>query len=204
MNKSTFFWIFTTLTTLTSNLSFSEQEKPAANLEQHKITFLLPISWSSDVQCNLSVTIPPNFRSLIPMSQWDQATMVEFIPEGESENTWSEIITISKLIGQRISASQITQHLEKTLPTKSTNFKVIESSAVKEPLYVRATLEVSYNNAGNHEILSCRYYSGPYDCAGIQYTIRPKAGQTDEQILDRIKAFFESNVQTIDCNALQS
>jgi hypothetical protein len=199
MKKYASFWLSLILTTVLPHAGYSEESKSSQLQEQQKVTVLLPISWSAPSQCNLSVTIPEGFRSIQPLATWNESTLIEFIPEGESGDNWSEIITLNKLIGQRIPATQITSYLEKTLPTKSTNFKVIASSVEKTSSYLRSNLEVSYENAGRHEVLSCRYYSGPYDCAGIQYTIRPKSDQTDEQTLAKIEAFFEANIQIVDC-----
>lgn len=205
MKRSELFWICLALSMTTTNFIQSTDDLPTPPLEQSKTktTIQLPISWSSPTQCNLAITIPTGFRSLQPLAKWKESTIIEFIPEGESDSSWSEIITVNKIIGQRISATQITNHLEKTLPTKSFNFEVIASSAVKEPSYLRSNLDVSYDNEGKHEVLSCRYYSGPYDCAGVQYTMRPKPGQSDAETLEKIAAFFEANLQTIDCDSSQ-
>jgi len=56
---------------------------------------------------------------------------------------------------------------------------------------------MSYDLNGRHEVLGSRYYSGPFDSVGIQYTIRTLQGQSDEYTVEKIENFFKSNAQVV-------
>ena len=42
--------------------------------------------------------------------------------------------------------------------------------------------------------MEARYFSGPYDCVGVQYTIRPAENQSDEDVSKTIENFIKTNL----------
>lgn len=97
----------TTLLLLFLLSSFPSQSfaNPKIDSEAH-IRFQLPINWVSSPKYNLEVSIPPGFISLQPFQVWsdEKTNLIEFVPKGEDGENWTEIISIDKHIGKKISA----------------------------------------------------------------------------------------------------
>jgi len=54
-----------------------------------------------------------------------------------------------------------------------------------------------YAYQGKKEVIFAKYYSGPYDCAGFQYTIRLSSTMSDEEALQKINDFVKNCVAII-------
>lgn len=162
--------------------------------EENKVRFELPVDWVSSPQVNFEVVIPPGYTSLQSMEEWSSSPLIEFVPKGEDGENWSEIITINKFIGEKISASAFIAALSNRLAAKVQNakwdYKTHTSDAV-----TKATLFISYDYNRIHEVMGALYYSGPYDCVGVQYTIRPSKNVSDEAAFAKIKQFFEESTR---------
>lgn len=163
------------------------------SLENSNTTFLLPIDWSKEPQLNLSVNIPKGFKPIQPESIWDKIELIEFIPEKENESHWSEIITIQKIINKGISADQITSLLIENFSKKIPNFTVLSHENSNENYQVN-TFIAKYHYDRKNEIIGAKYLSGPYDLIGVQYTIRPNKKQSQQEIIQKIKSFFDGNL----------
>ncbi len=179
--------------------------------KDYKVTFLLPINWgpsstqqgSTANQCNLSVTIPEGYQAIQPQSSWENVSLIEFIPKGETADHWSETISIHKIIGKRLQADQIVDFLKKNIIANTQQPKELFYKVSKEPKYLFAKLGLSYILKNTREVLVCRYYSGPSDCVGIQYTIRPKKEESTESVVKKIEHFFDTNTQLMNCDKPQ-
>lgn len=160
-----------------------------------KAEILLPINWTGKEQLNLKVTIGEGNRSLQTLEQWadPKTTLLEFIPKDESENEWSHILTLNKFIDSQISAIAFTKNLQKEL-AKESGARLLQESFLEKPSYERAGFIMSYDLKGRHEVMGCLYYSGPYDCVGVQYTIR---STDDEEAFKTIETFFQKNTTII-------
>lgn len=188
------FWLLL----LTFSLSFIshgfsvEQKEESQVKEDYKINFFLPINWASAPKYNLLVAIPEGFRSLQPSSSWTEDTtpLIEFIPKKEKEADWSEIITIHKMIGKNISAEQMLDQLKTSMLAQTKNGKVWKEKFMKETSFSFGILGLTYDLDGKHEVFACKYYSGPYDCVGVQYTIRPKNASEEAAAKEKIENFF--------------
>jgi len=77
--------------------------------QNYKKIFLLPINWTEGAQDSLEVSIPEGYRCLQPTSMWVTSSLFEFIPVNEEADNWSEIITIERLVGRKIKASDLSQ-----------------------------------------------------------------------------------------------
>ncbi|MBA3958015.1 MAG: hypothetical protein H0X51_06450 [Parachlamydiaceae bacterium] len=179
---------------ITASLSAAE---PLINKET-KLTFMLPINWVPPTKCNLVVTIPPGYKPLQMPSTWEEATLIEFVPQNESQDEWTEIISINKLIGKKMSASRLVDEIKSTF-LKNHEARILQTKSSHDLSYESAQMSAAYNFEKYHEVLGCRYYSGPYDCVGLQYTIRPKKEETDVEIAQRIERFFDANA-IVNCN----
>lgn len=190
------FYFFTVLLTFLFQAGFCEDQQPIP--EDYTFNYILPINWASDDRYNLTVTIPQGFRALQSQSSWlkKETPLIEFIPKNETENNWTEIITINKYIGQGLSAETMIKNLKNTMLSNVENGKVKSENLTKEPSYIFGNLDITYDLNGNHEIFGSRYYSGPYDTVGVQYTIRAKKDK-EEEALKKIEDFFNENTRVI-------
>lgn len=161
-------------------------------------TFVLPVNWAVTPKYGMVVTIPQGFKPLQPDGELSSsAELLEYVPEGQDGNNWTEIISISKYIGKNIPAIKLVGEIKSQMLAKVTNSKVwVETNSTK-PNYVQATLGIAYDYQGKREVMGAQYISGPYDCVGVQYTIRPNLGLTDEAATKIIETFFKANLQVV-------
>lgn len=165
------------------------------SLENSKVTLLLPINWSSSSHIDLSVEIPENYVPLQPFDDWENLELIEFVPQGENGDNWSEIITVHKLRGRRISAIHLANLLKGQF-IKSSKATILFEDSSKEG-YETATLFLKYPNEDKTEVIGAKYFSGPYDCEGVQYTIRLSSQQSITEVTQKINNFFTKNLRVI-------
>lgn len=185
-------------TSFAYGVDVSKIDPPAAVKSSSQRTYVLPINWAETPKYGLVVTIPQGFKPLVPQGELDaSATLQEYIPENETAENWTEIISVSKYIGKSIGAIKLLGEIKTQMLAKATNGKVwIESNAVK-PNYQQASLGIQYDYQGKHEVMGAHYYSGPYDCVGVQYTIRPTLNIPDDDVAKIIDSFFKTNMQVV-------
>lgn len=162
--------------------------------QDYQINFSLPVNWSVTPKINLFVSIPKGYESLQPFSEWSEATLIEFVPKGEDGENWSEIITINKYVGHTLAADELIRFLKSHILYKVENGKVWKEENEEKDSYQYAILGLTYNYNKRHEVFGVRAYTGPYDGVAIQYTIRPKKGETDSQAISKIEDFFFRNL----------
>lgn len=167
--------------------------------QDYQTTMLLPINWTTPAKYNLAVKIPEGFRSLQPINQFSDAsaTTIEFVPKNETDDGWTRIITVMKLIGKQIQAGKFTDDLKNMMSKQARNVKVLESNVTKGNFFEKASFALSYDYHAKHEVIGVLYYSGPSDMTGVQYTIRTERGQSDADALGQIHKFFNTQVQVI-------
>lgn len=180
--------LFISLFLCVSHLGFSQA------LREYQINFSLPVNWSVTPQINLFVTIPKGYTSLQPFTEWSEAALIEFVPDGEDGENWSEIITINKYVGQTLPADELIHFLKSHILEKVKNGKVWREEDEEHDAYQEAQLGLSYDYNHRHEVLGVRAYTGPYDGVAIQYTIRPKQGEADRRAISKIEDFFFRNL----------
>lgn len=156
------------------------------------IRFELPIDWVSQTQYDLEVIIPEGYSSLQDFKDWEKATLIEFVPEGENGDNWSEIITIQKFIGQKIQADILVNLFKEKMLADVTNGKVWVDTQEKIQGYQKATLFLSYDYERRHEVMGGQYFSGPFDCVGVQYSIR---SGDNEKAISKIANYFKESTR---------
>ncbi|MDR3624540.1 MAG: hypothetical protein P4L16_05320 [Chlamydiales bacterium] len=190
-------WLLLTLFlfTIIQNNYASDELSPSSIPKGTEITLILPVNWTSSSQYNLVATIPGEFHPLQSLSDWGnkESTLIEFVPNDENGDNWSEIITLNKYIDKKISADSIVAYLKEKMLDLVKNGKILQENASKEDNYQKASFALSYDLDGKHEVINAVYYSGPYDAAGIQYTIRPKLGVSDQEVLEKTDAFLKEH-----------
>ncbi len=164
--------------------------------EEYGTTFLLPIDWTTDKHRDLSVKIPKGYKSLQPASTWDKAPLIEFIPHGEKQTGWSEMITIQKLTGRDLSADRFVNLLIQQISNQVKTTLLFRENAKDK--YQTVVFALKYTHNGNEEILGGKYLSGPHDCQGIQYTIRLRGKESQEKAVSKIRDFFDQNLRVIE------
>ena len=162
--------------------------------EGYSMTVLLPVDWTAGKRQNLVVTIPKGYRSIQPPSEWTKAPVVEFIPQGEGDHAWSEIITTQRLAGARASADKVVQVIRQNMAATATNIHVVMSTASKRS-YQMAFYILKYRHQGREEMMGMQYFSGPHDCSGVQYTIRLGDQMSEHEATAKICEFFEHSLQ---------
>lgn len=170
------------------------QEKDIANYQP---TFLLPIDHSKRPRVNLKVEVPKGFKSLQSINDFSKQEnyMIEYIPEKDISSNWSEIITVNKFIGHKISANKFTDLLKENLIQNSKNGKILIEKSTNEQGIEISWFFLKYTHQNVQEIVGTTYYSGPYDSAGAQYTIRLRNGLTEQEAIKKIKSYFENSVK---------
>ena len=130
------------------------------------------------------------------------SNIIEFIPKNEKEDQWSEIITIVKYIGKSFTAEKVSNALKNSIVSDLKNATVWLDTVSGGSSYHHTSLGVNYELQDKKEILMAEYYAGPYDCIGVQFTIRPDSKLSQEEAVKKIEDFFSKNVQVINSGQL--
>lgn len=172
------------------------------NTEDKDFTLLMPINVANDNKINLMIKIPPHFRSLQSLQDVTagKASLIEFVPEKDGDYNWTQIITVHPLIGKQIKASQITQSVRDNSLKEVKQIEILENQTTSEKGYEKSCLAMDYELNRRHEMVYMCYYSGPYDCTGLQYTVLWPANTmlTKTDMLNKLKDFFKQQSQVID------
>lgn len=170
------------------------------SIEGYQQNFLLPIDVIETTKYNLNVTIPKGYKSVQPLSSFTGANdiMIEYIPQANETNNWSEIITVNKYIGQKASAKLFTSMLKIQMMSQANGVKLLKDTASNENNKEQAFFIMRYTFQGKHEVIGAKYYSGPFDSAGVQYTIRVRDGISQEDAIKKIIDYLDKNVKLIE------
>ncbi len=186
---------------------FGKNNKPLQSVEwkdvpkEPKIELLLPINAlkkyeTTKYRVTLLVSIPANFCSVYPLEDIVNADLNEFIPKTDkSVNSWSEIITTNKYIGTSIKAFQVTEHLKKNISQASLGAKILESNNNVYDKYSESSFLMTYTHKNCKKIVFGKYYSGPYDCVGFQYTIACNENMFEEKAKQKIDDFVKKSTR---------
>ena len=183
------------------NKKFKEIRMPdlqeLADLIQKKgIICMYPINAAlpKSQRINLLVNVPHGMRAL----QNPQGTFVEFIPvTDKDEYKWSQIITLHTLIGQQIPAEKVIQSIKNGIQKDAQSVTVLVSSNQLRSTHSEATIALSYVHNSRRQVMFARYYSGPFDCSGFQYTAVVGANESEATVLKKLKDFAEKNTSLL-------
>ncbi|HEY5234951.1 MAG TPA: hypothetical protein VIJ14_02135 [Rhabdochlamydiaceae bacterium] len=164
--------------------------------ENYKTSFILPVDWSTKTHRNLCVDIPISYKSLQAPSTWDTAPLIEFIPKGENEDSWSEIITIQNLIESQIQAKQMTSTLIENISRAAKTTVLFQQTTFTKN--EKSVFIIKYKHNGKEEVLGAQYLSGPFDCVGVQYTVRLSKKISENEAVKKIKTFFDQNLAIVE------
>ena len=158
--------------------------------------FLLPVDWSTKKHIDLCVRIPQGYQSIQSGADWVKEPMIEFIPQGEDHFCWSEIITVQRSVGQGISADQVASFIKKGISAVAKCKILLDKKSRGK--YQTVFFILSYSYKGEQEIIGVKYLSGPSDCGGVQYTIRPSKEQSEEEVVKKIECFFDKYLTVVE------
>ena len=186
---------------------FADQSKTAAeNIQNYQMNLLLPVDHTSNPKYNVSLQMPKDFKPIQPVESFLHVSSIEYIPKTDTPNNWSEIITGLKHLNVRVTAKTFTDLMKqrvmqvdkasRVLSTSHTTISAKNSTITKSEIFIKYTMaKASYNTGEREEILGMVYYSGPLDCAGVQYTIHLKPGQSADEAIKKMQNFFDQNVK---------
>ena len=167
---------------LNSPLTAAE-ETNKTNIEDYEKTILLPINHMTGKLITLSIRIDKNYKSL----QKDlNPKFMEFIPKGDDDNKWSQIITLQSLVGVHVSASAFLDKVKTGMKAQATSFKLLEENSKDMKDYSVASFGATYETNGRKEVVFMQYYSGPADIAGIQYAKPLGPNESPKKSLSRM------------------
>lgn len=175
----------------------AQVEYAPLTLESFQANPLLPLNWTVTPKLNLEVTIPQTFTPIPSYTNWllEDVSSIGFVPNGENNSNWTEIISINKFVGQQVQIALLMMLLKKEITIKTTNFKTLNETSKVESNYAYGGFIMSYDLEDKHEVMGIRYYAGPFECVGVQYTIRPQSGQTDAASAEKIEQFFNTHLK---------
>ena len=201
--------IFITHNDFCKSSKIAEQEVCTSDVQ---VNYILPIDWSkekeaSKTRVNVLIRISKKFRcaypfaddetGLISMSNHFVKTgMIEFISKEDlTPYKWSEIITLNRFLGKQINASFLVDMLINQIKQECIRSHIIARHNTEHQGCLSSFFSMAYDYDDRREIVYGAYYSGPYDCSGVQYAISLTDTMTEEKAKLKIEAFFKENVQ---------
>lgn len=175
-------------------------ENQAALIEKNSFTdyektFLLPINHTQKPFYTLMVTIPKGYKSLQSLEEFGESNgmIIEYIPQEDTDH--SEIITLNKFVGKRIQAINFIEILKQQLLANSKDGTILSKSSFRKKSIEQSHFIMQYIHQNQQEVIGASYFSGPYDSAGVQYTIRLKRNQSINEAIKKIETFFKNHVK---------
>ena len=161
---------------------------------------LLPVyKYGKDIIV-LSVSSPVNFFALQDFQQGMKQGYFKYVyPNNVNDpSKITEIFTARTMIGKKLSAEYIKNGSLNEYQTKSKVEKVFINKVENFKKYQKATLALTYifNSEKTFEYMV--YYSGPFDCSCVLYTIFAKSGLSDQAAFMKAREFINNNVKLID------
>lgn len=162
------------------------------DIEPKRFNLSLPIMAEKNLITHLIVKIPENFKPLQTVNAMSSGS-AEFIPiQDKDPYKWTEIITTAAYPGKSINAYEFVNDLKDSIIRSAMKTKIIEHRTKIVDNYKVATLIMSYDFNGRKELVFARYYSGLYDCTGLQYSIVLNNNMTQAQALQKIEGFVNN------------
>jgi len=169
------------------------------NVAQGALSMLLPINAAlpAGKRANLLVEVPQGFKCLQSNLM---SPVLEFIPKDENDLfKWSETISTQIFLGRRSQSKVIIDLIKNKFFQKTKNVQVLEISSEDHGTYNEASMLISYTSIenGRSELLFVKYYSGPYDASGLQYSIALNDVMTQDKAIEKIREFLADKVKVI-------
>lgn len=155
--------------------------------------FMIPLDTNASQKVNLQVAIPNNFKAVPPPPN---SPVRIFIPNNETADEYSEIITVSPLENSNLTASQYIDALISGTQKNAADFKVVEKNTqqarnIEETVAIVTYKSPSYNNRDEISIFYAT--SGPSGLASVQYIIAVKPNDKIENLTQNLYDFIKKN-----------
>lgn len=157
--------------------------------------YLCPFAGTAGEQINLVVHIPEHFRAINSHEACSHRTFIAQTDKDTEHCT--EFITTHSYQGRAIPAPSLVLSIKEDLCIKTTDARVLEIKTTFREKYYTAFLKISYTCQGRRKLLYASYFSGPTDCAGIQYHI-DLSSMREADAQEKLDAFFKDHVE-INC-----
>jgi hypothetical protein len=153
-----------------------DEKMDLSDYEGYRLSLSLPIDENSNPRIYFVFESPEGFHTPIAYIEAflsGRSTILEYIPKGETLDRWSEIITVNLLKGRGIQAKLFTDALIESMAPKTKDYRVFQLEVIKEGSVETSEVAIMYKLPNKTvEIAYMKYHSGPYDCSGIQYSVK--------------------------------
>jgi hypothetical protein len=169
------------------------------------ITLSLPVNAMSKPKVHMIFSSPKEFHAddkSVNAFFSGQSPILEFVPKNETVYNWSKIFTANLIINTSISSQKIVNSIVNNIATTGqvkTYHKIFDTKSYRN--YSVSTAAIQYSFNGRNEILYMRYFSGPADVSGIQYTEvlqKPLTGEQFRAKISKIEEKFDSMIKIIE------
>ena len=158
----------------------------------YKATFILPVSVP---KINILAVVPGSYKMISNLSDMG---MMEFIKKEESPENWSHIITLTPIVGGRVSASSFMDAFLESMRNANgvSNFIVLSQEGQKfdSPYHETQTAVIKYQLKGRVELLKVFCASGPVDCSVVQVTYRVSENKDKGSVKKEMEDLFSKVV----------
>ena len=151
-----------------------------------EINFNLPVNAMSSPKVYIAFTSPKGFYMVEDLYNEfisGKSAIVEFVPENTTLENWSKIFTVISIVGKSISSEYLMDfHIKNMdMPLKGVRTFHAISDTKQYDNYAVSTSVIQYALKGQNEIIYTKYFSGPADVSGIQYTEKLSNSLTTEE-----------------------
>lgn len=152
----------------------------------YNFTVSSPIYRSQTEKIDLDFIVPKHFKPVQTAAQAAKLHLLQFIPQDETPQVWTQLVVLQILGNQSIDAAQFTEMIEQKVKAKANTLKELTKNTKSEDKYLTSTLGLYYETGGRREISYMRYYSSPGHLSGIQYVRALKPDDQPEKIIQEM------------------
>ncbi|RYE05693.1 MAG: hypothetical protein EOP33_00250 [Rickettsiaceae bacterium] len=162
----------------------------------HSFSFPVDVTKEQGMRTQLILNIPKEFRCLQEdqiLSSPNYHGILEFIPQNDDEYKWSKIITSNSYAGKSIKAQDLIAFMKNNFLQNATDVKIIEENVSQFNAIESAIISMIYTYKGRRELIRVKAFSGSFDCASVQYAIVLAKDKTENQELETLKLWMDSD-----------
>jgi|GEM_PF-6529271 len=177
-----------------------EEQETSTDLRRAEISFSFPINVTSAHKITLMASPGKGYRCLQSHEEIlnHDTPLLEYVPQSDTDDyAWSEIFTMSKIIGQGVKAEDFHAKVSEGLVANTTHAKLLEKKVTQHEGYTESVISFSYELNGRKEVVLMHCYAGPMDLVNVQHAVLKKDKETDAEALKRTKDFLSSHTKLI-------
>ncbi len=142
---------------------------------------------------NLGITIPKHFKCC---QKNLKNNFLEFIPNTENRDNWSETILSQMASGQEVHIFRLFETLKKKFQYSTSALTILEECIkYKGPdaSFGHFSIIMSYEYNACKQVTLAKYFAGHDSYAGFQYTVALTPDMTENQAIEKLKTFVQHN-----------